>query len=145
MTFLTIEREGHLPSDGTAEHSNAVLDTAATQLAEYFDGSRRDFTVPVRLAGTAFQSAVWKELRELPFGGVLSYGAIGLATGRPTAGRAVGGAVGANPIPIIVPCHRVLAGNGLGGYAGGLPVKRALLAIEGIDGPEPGALGHARL
>jgi methylated-DNA-[protein]-cysteine S-methyltransferase len=124
-----------LPSDGQAEHSNAVLDDAATQLAEYFGGSRHDFTVPVRLAGTAFQSAVWEELQALPFGGVLSYGAIGLATGRPTAGRAVGGAVGANPIPIIVPCHRVLATDGtITGYSAGegIPTKAWLLDHEGI-------------
>jgi methylated-DNA-[protein]-cysteine S-methyltransferase len=112
-----------------------VLDEAVTQLAEYFEGTRHDFTVPVRLAGTEFQTAVWRELQALPFGGVLSYGAIGLATGRPTAGRAVGGAVGANPIPIIVPCHRVLATDGtITGYSAGegIPTKAWLLDHEGI-------------
>lgn len=135
VTSLTIERGGALPSDHLPEHSNDVLDAAAIQLAEYFEGSHRNFTVPVRLSGTAFQSAVWGALRALPFGEVMSYGAIGQATGRPTAGRAVGGAVGANPIPIIVPCHRVLATDGtITGYSAGegIPTKAWLLDHEGI-------------
>ena len=132
---LRIERAGSLPHDDLDENPNAVLQLAAAQLAEYFSGARREFDLPVRLVGTPFQQAVWAELNAIPFGGVLSYGEVGLSTGRPTAGRAVGGAVGANPVPIIVPCHRILASNRrITGYSGGngIPTKQWLLAHEGI-------------
>jgi methylated-DNA-[protein]-cysteine S-methyltransferase len=135
VTSLSIERSGHLPLEGVPENTNAVLDAAARQLSEYFAGRRRAFDVPVRLTGTSFQRAVWKELAALAWGEVASYGTIGIATGRPTAGRAVGGAVGANPVPILVPCHRVLASDGrITGYSGGngIPTKVWLLDHEGI-------------
>ena len=135
ITGLSIERGGHLPYDEQPERSNDVLDRAAQQLTEYFAGARRDFDLPVSLAGTAFQQSVWSQLNDLAFGEVASYGELGLATGRATAGRAVGGAVGANPIPIIVPCHRVLASNNrITGYSGGegIATKAWLLAHEGI-------------
>jgi methylated-DNA-[protein]-cysteine S-methyltransferase len=136
VTSLSIERAGSLPWDDQAEHSNPILDRAASQLAEYFAGTRRSFDLPVTVAGTQFQRAVWNQLAELPYGEVISYGEIGFATGRPTAGRAVGGAVGANPVPIIVPCHRVLASNKrITGYSGGngIPTKVWLLDHEGIE------------
>ena len=135
VTSLAIERGGELPFEDLPERSNPVLDRAIEQLREYFAGTRTDFDLPVSLAGTEFQKAVWSELSSLPFGGVVSYGEIGNATGRATAGRAVGGAVGANPIPIIVPCHRVLASDGrITGYSGGngIPTKVWLLDHEGI-------------
>ncbi|MEQ1736333.1 MAG: methylated-DNA--[protein]-cysteine S-methyltransferase [Rhodoglobus sp.] len=135
ITSLSIERSGFLPDEGRPERSNALLDRAAVQLGEYFAGARRSFDLPVRPRGTTFQESVWRELAEIPFGVVLSYGEIGLATGRATAGRAVGGAVGANPIPIIIPCHRVLGSNGrITGYSGGngVPTKEWLLDHEGI-------------
>jgi len=135
ITSLSIERAGSLPLEEFPENRNAVLDAAVTQLGEYFDGRRRDFDLPVRLEGTEFQKAVWAQLRDLEWGEVASYGSVGLATGRATAGRAVGGAVGANPVPIIVPCHRILAGNGkITGYSGGngIPTKAWLLDHEGI-------------
>ena len=135
IVSLSIERAGTLPLEQFPEHSNAVLDEAVRQLDEYFAGTRHDFDLPVRLVGTAFQQSVWSELRQLGWGEVASYGSVGLATGRPTAGRAVGGAVGANPIPIIVPCHRILASNGrITGYSGGngIPTKAWLLDHEGI-------------
>jgi len=135
VTSLAIERDGHLPHEESPENTNHVLETAVTQLDEYFAGARHDFDVPVLLEGTAFQKAVWAELNALPFGAVASYGSVGLATGRPTAGRAVGGAVGANPVPIIVPCHRILASNGrITGYSAGegVATKSWLLAHEGI-------------
>jgi methylated-DNA-[protein]-cysteine S-methyltransferase len=113
-----------------------VLDAAAVQLDEYFAGHRHDFDVPVELAGTAFQLAVWEQLVDLEWGEVVSYGDLGRGTGRETAGRAVGGAVGANPIPIIVPCHRVLGSDGMiTGYSGGdgIPTKSWLLDHEGIE------------
>jgi methylated-DNA-[protein]-cysteine S-methyltransferase len=135
ITSLSIERAGILPLAQFPEHGNAVLDAAVAQLDEYFRGERHDFDLPVRLVGTAFQQSVWAELRQLAWGEVASYGSVGLATGRPTAGRAVGGAVGANPIPIIVPCHRILASDGrITGYSGGngVPTKAWLLDHEGI-------------
>lgn len=135
ITSLSIERGGELPWEFEPERSTPVLDRAVTQLREYFAGTRRDFDLPISVAGTEFQRAVWAELSELPFGGVASYGEIGNATGRATAGRAVGGAVGSNPIPIIVPCHRVLASDGrITGYSGGngIPTKVWLLDHEGI-------------
>jgi methylated-DNA-[protein]-cysteine S-methyltransferase len=132
---LTIEKNGRLPGDALPENSDEVLDRAVRQLEEYFAGHRRDFDLPIALAGTAFQLAVWEQLVALDFGEVVSYGELGLATGRATAGRAVGGAVGANPIPIIVPCHRVLGSNGrITGYSGGegISTKSWLLEHEGI-------------
>jgi len=132
---LSIERAGALPHDGADESADQVLDRAAEQLDEYFSGERTAFELPVRLRGTEFQRAVWARLNELGFGEVVSYGELGRATGRPTAGRAVGGAVGANPVPIIVPCHRVLASNNrITGYSGGngIPTKAWLLDHEGI-------------
>jgi methylated-DNA-[protein]-cysteine S-methyltransferase len=135
VTGLSIERAGTLPHDAMPEHGNAVLRLAAEQLAEYFSGQRRSFELPVKLVGTPFQQAVWERLRGLAWGEVTSYGSIGIATGRATAGRAVGGAVGANPIPVIVPCHRILASDGrITGYSGGngIPTKAWLLDHEGI-------------
>jgi methylated-DNA-[protein]-cysteine S-methyltransferase len=135
IVSLSIEKDGRLPGDALPEQSDPVLDRAAEQLGEYFAGHRRDFDLPLSLAGTAFQLAVWEQLVALEFGEVVSYGELGMATGRATAGRAVGGAVGANPIPIIVPCHRVLGGDGrITGYSGGagIPTKAWLLEHEGI-------------
>ena len=135
IVSLTIERAGHLPREADPELSNPVLDEAARQLAEYFAGTRHSFDLPLSPSGTAFQKAVWQQLSELAFGEVASYGDIGRATGRPSAARAVGGAIGANPIPIIVPCHRVLDSNGrITGYSGGngIPTKSWLLDHEGI-------------
>ena len=135
ITSLSIERAGHLRYELLPESSNPVLETAAVQLGEYFAGTRTDFDLPLSAAGTDFQRSVWSRISALGFGEVASYGELGLATGRATAGRAVGGAVGANPIPIIVPCHRVLASNNrITGYSGGegIPTKAWLLAHEGI-------------
>jgi len=135
ITSLTIERSGHLRHETLPERSNAVLDQAAKQLGEYFAGKRKNFDLPISVSGTDFQRAVWNQINALGFGEVASYGELGLGTGRATAGRAVGGAVGANPIPIIVPCHRVLASNSrITGYSGGegIPTKAWLLAHEGI-------------
>ena len=103
------------------------------QLDEYFAGTRRVFTIAHRTKGTAFQKAVWKILEQIPYGTNSSYGAIAAAIGQPRAVRAVGTAVGSNPLSIVVPCHRVLtAARRLGGYAGGLTSKQYLLRIEHI-------------
>ncbi len=109
-----------------------LLHQARQQLHAYFAGSTAAFTVPLDLrGGTAFQRAVWQALLAIPRGETLSYGALGQGIGKPAAVRAVGAAVGRNPISVIVPCHRVLGADGsLTGYAGGLPRKQALLALE---------------
>ncbi|KRE26145.1 methylated-DNA--[protein]-cysteine S-methyltransferase [Agromyces sp. Soil535] len=135
VTGLSIECEGALPHDGEPERSNDVLDDARTQLREYFAGARTRFDVPVRLTGTPFQQAVWAELERLGWGEATSYGALAAAVGKPGSARAIGGAVGANPIPIIVGCHRVLASDGrITGYSGGdgIPTKLWLLGHEQI-------------
>jgi methylated-DNA-[protein]-cysteine S-methyltransferase len=136
ITSLAIEKDGWLPFSDRQERSNDVLDRAAAQLEEYFDGQRHSFDLPVEVSGTEFQKQIWSKLVELEWGEVASYGELGLATGRPTAGRAVGGAVGANPVPIIVPCHRVLASGGrITGYSAGegVATKAWLLDHEGIS------------
>jgi len=102
------------------------------QLKAYASGQPVRFTVPLDLrAGTAFQQAVWRTLRKIPRGETRSYAWVARKIGKPKAARAVGAACGANPVPIIVPCHRVVASDGsLGGFGGGLPLKRRLLALE---------------
>ncbi len=145
VVSLAIERDGMLPHDEVEERPDAVTELAVTQLREYFAGERHDFEVPVSLAGTAFQLSVWDRLAALPWGEVISYGELGRATGRATAGRAVGGAVGANPVPIIVPCHRVLGASGvITGYSAGagIPTKAWLLEPEGIPHRVPAPAPH---
>lgn len=116
-----------------AEHANAVTTLAAHELAAYFAGTATTFTVPLHPQGTAFQQNVWRQLSTIPFGETRSYGDIANALANPKAVRAVGAANGRNPIAIIVPCHRVIGGNGtLTGYAGGLERKAWLLRHEGI-------------
>jgi methylated-DNA-[protein]-cysteine S-methyltransferase len=108
-----------------------VLHDAIRQLAEFFDGQRTTFDVKLALRGTPFQLGVWRELLRIPYGETRSYAQIAKAIGRPAAIRAVGAANGANPIPIIVPCHRVIGSNGsLTGFGGGIDVKRWLLDFE---------------
>jgi methylated-DNA-[protein]-cysteine S-methyltransferase len=113
---------------------HAVLQHAKEQLREYFAGQRTVFDLPLDLSsGTAFQQRVWQGLLTIPLGQTVSYGHISESLGNPKAVRAVGGAVGRNPIGIIVPCHRVIGSNGaLTGYAGGLDRKTLLLQLEGI-------------
>lgn len=141
-----VQRQRHEPPAGhlAAWHrvaSHPVLDAAAQQLDEYFAGRRQRFELPLDLGqGTAFQRAVWQALLAIPCGATLSYGALAAGLGKPQAVRAVGTAVGRNPLGIVVPCHRVLGANGaLTGYAGGLDRKQALLQLEGarIDNAHP--------
>jgi methylated-DNA-[protein]-cysteine S-methyltransferase len=116
------------------------------QLAEYFEGARREFDLALAPDGTSFQKAVWSELCRIPFGARISYGELARRLGRPDAARAVGAANGANPIAIVVPCHRVVGSDGsLTGYGGGLPIKRWLLDHEaGLRRlPVAGAAGPA--
>ena len=120
------------PSNG--EQIPAPLVAAMAQLEEYFAGQRRRFDLPLELDGTDFQRRVWLGLSQIPYGETVSYAEMATMVGRPHAYRAVGQANGANPVPIVLPCHRVVAsGGGLGGYGGGLPMKRQLLALEGLD------------
>jgi len=101
------------------------------QLTEYFSGKRRQFDLPLRLHGTAFQIRVLRALQEIPYGETVSYGDIARRIGRPKAVRAVGSANGRNPIPIVIPCHRVIGANGdLTGFGGGLKTKEMLLRLE---------------
>ena len=135
ITSLSMERACRLPLDDHPERSTAVLDLAVGQLEEYFAGERRHFELPLNLGGTEFQRSVWQRLAELEYGTFTSYGELGLEIGRPGSGRAIGGAVGANPVPIIVGCHRVLAGNGrITGFSAGegIATKAWLLDHEGI-------------
>ena len=107
---------------------------AAVQLTEYFCSKRRAFDLPLSPRGTAFQRAVWRELQAVPFGRTVSYRELGERLGKPSASRAVGGAVGANPLLIVVPCHRVIRTDGaLGGFSAGLDAKVKLLELEGIQ------------
>jgi len=114
---------------GAAEHP--LLASAVAQLAEYFDGRRTTFDLPLAPAGTDFQLAAWRALRSIPFGTTVSYGEQAAAMGDRHKARAVGAANGRNPIPIVVPCHRVVGSNGhLTGFAGGIGVKAWLLEHE---------------
>ncbi|CAN5652483.1 methylated-DNA--[protein]-cysteine S-methyltransferase [soil metagenome] len=106
---------------------------ALAQLDEYFAGERTEFDLALDTGGTPFQQEVWAGLRRIPHGETMSYGELAEHLGRPGASRAVGSANGRNPIPIIIPCHRVIAADGtLGGYGGGLACKTQLLALEGV-------------
>lgn len=115
----------------TVGGTSALLERLEEQLAEYFSGARRDFDLPIDMPGSAFQERVWAELRRIPYGETISYRQLAERVGAGTAYRAVGRANGSNRVPILVPCHRVVAANGgLGGYGGGLPAKRRLLDLE---------------
>ena len=120
-----------LDNGDPTEPDSPVLEEAARQLAEYFRGARKVFDLPLRPIGTEFQLRVWQALREIPFGETRTYGDIARRLGRPGAARAVGMANHRNPLPVFIPCHRVVGANGaLTGYAGGLMRKRALLQLE---------------
>ncbi|MCF8550178.1 MAG: methylated-DNA--[protein]-cysteine S-methyltransferase [Pontimonas sp.] len=135
ITAVTIgKRPSSKPSVSPADAD--VLHRAARQLGEYFEGSRTAFDLPLHWSGTRFQEAIWSELTAIPFGEKLTYDELGQRAGLGRAPRAVGGAVGRNPIPIIVPCHRVLGASGtITGYSAGdgIPTKEKLLRHEGID------------
>src|SRR5690348_2552613 len=112
-------------------HSEQALAFARVQLEEYFAGTRQVFKLPLHPFGTPFQLAVWQELARIPYGATISYGELAQRIGQPQAMRAVGAANGRNPLPIVLPCHRVIGANGsLTGFGGGLPTKRFLLAME---------------
>ena len=115
-----------------SEGSNEVLDLTRNQLGEYFDGERMDFDLPLAPQGTAFQEQVWRTLATIPYGETISYSQLAQRVGKPSAMRAVGAANGRNPLPIVLPCHRVIGADGsLTGFGGGLPTKQFLLQLEG--------------
>jgi len=120
------------PDESTPEGpSNPLLGEAVDQLHAYFAGELREFDLPLDFQGTDFQKRVWRELLNIPYGRTCSYSHVAAAIGAPAAVRAVGAANGRNPIPIVVPCHRVIGrGGSLVGYGGGLPLKRFLLDLE---------------
>ena len=113
------------------QNPNPVTALAVKEMLEYFSGKRKSFTVSIRFDGTEFQNKVWSALCEIPYGETASYSDIARAVGSPRACRAIGSANNKNPVPIIVPCHRVIGKNGaLVGYAGGIEIKKKLLQIE---------------
>jgi methylated-DNA-[protein]-cysteine S-methyltransferase len=122
--------EGVSPGVPPMEAAAGLPALAATQLVAYTKGQRRDFDLPLDLRGTDFQRAVWSQLLAIPYGATRTYGELAARLGRPGASRAVGLAAGRNPLPVIVPCHRLVATGGLGGFSAGLGRKRVLLSLE---------------
>jgi len=134
-----LQRDGIQIRQGEDEYNS----WAASELDEYFAGRLFCFAVPLDLRGTTFQRQVWQSLQNIPYGETISYSELARSLGRAKAARAVGGAVGSNPISIIVPCHRVIGANGtLTGYGGGLPIKRALLDLEADARDKTGRVRH---
>lgn len=127
--------EFHAMENEAGNDSDPVLLETEKQLMEYFAGQRRDFDLPLASEGTEFQKKVWAQLRKIPYGETVTYGEIAKRLGLATiVSRAVGAANGANPLPIVVPCHRVIGADGrLTGYSSGLDIKRALLLLENPD------------
>lgn len=132
ITALYFEGQKHLPAQlPPPTPPNALLRALRAQVSDYFDGSLTRFDLPLAPRGSAFQQAVWQALLAIPHGATVSYGELAARLGRPAAVRAVGAAIGRNPLSIVIPCHRVVGkGGDLTGYAGGLPRKAALLALE---------------
>jgi methylated-DNA-[protein]-cysteine S-methyltransferase len=143
-----VEMHFHGRTKDEWQRDDSAFDDVALQFREYFDGKRREFDLPLAPAGTPFQLSVWNVLRTIPYGWTWSYLDVANAIGRPDACRAVGAANGANPLPIVVPCHRVIGTNGsLTGFGGGIDVKRHLLALEGglpAEGKKRAREGHSQ-
>lgn len=120
------------PGRDAWKRDTGALRDAREQLLEYFDGGRRQFDLRLAPSGTPFQMKVWNTLARIPYGATWSYRDLAASIGKPTATRAVGAANGRNPLPIVLPCHRVIGADGsLTGFGGGLPTKRFLLELEG--------------
>ncbi len=123
--------EGAEPKNEIILNETELHKQTLVQLNEYFEGKRKDFTLPLAPAGTVFQRAVWSELQKIPYGETRTYRQIAQAVGSPNACRAVGSANHNNPIPFLIPCHRVIgSGGGMTGYAGGIEMKQRLLSLE---------------
>ncbi|MFN8622492.1 MAG: methylated-DNA--[protein]-cysteine S-methyltransferase [Chloroflexota bacterium] len=131
--LLMQDQKHGVPVDDAWVEDPAAFAEATRQLDEYFAGARRTFDLPLDPHGTPFQQEVWLQLRTIPMGTTTTYGDIAARVGRPHASRAVGAAIGRNPIAIVVPCHRVVGASGaLTGFAGGVERKAALLRLEGV-------------
>lgn len=138
ISFPTRKGAPAAPEPGWRQDA-APLAEAMRQIAGYFEGTRLDFSLPLAFAGEPLQNAVWEALREIPYAQTRSYGQIATRVGDVSAARAVGAACGANPLPIVIPCHRVVGADGsLTGFGGGLPTKRFLLDLEQRVRPQPG-------
>ncbi|WP_281797656.1 methylated-DNA--[protein]-cysteine S-methyltransferase [Tepidanaerobacter syntrophicus] len=121
-------------SKSTLIYNQRKIEPYKAQIEEYFKGQRRVFDIPLDLKGTDFQISVWEALLNIPYGTTKTYSQVAAEIGRPKATRAVGGAIGANPVSIVVPCHRVIGKDGsLTGFGGGLEIKKKLLKLEGIS------------
>lgn len=140
LTHINFQRsDSPLPIQPAWTRNDNAFEDIAMQLSEYFAGNRQTFDLPLDPVGTDFQQGVWRALIEIPFGETWTYGEIAQHLGQPTASRAVGAANGRNPLPIVIPCHRVIGSNGkLTGYRGGVKFKEALLELEGaLPGKQP--------
>lgn len=136
LRYIFFPRNGKeaRPERGWVESATGPVAQTVEQLHEYFAGRRREFDLPLAVEGTEFQQTVWRALQEIPYGETISYGELARRVGNPKASRAAGSANGKNRIPIVIPCHRVIAAGGkLGGFGGGLSVKEALLKLEGAE------------
>ena len=142
--LTAIEFDGQYGADEGQEVRDAVLAACADQLTDYFAARRQTFDLPLAASGTQFQRSVWDALARIPYGELRSYGDIARSIGNPAAVRAVGAANGRNPLPIVVPCHRVIGSNGaLTGFGGGLEIKSYLLELEGaLDAAHRGTSGR---
>lgn len=128
VTKIDLRKRGQRSPKGEFEHQ------VCRELNEYFAGVRKAFTFPIKTEGSQFYQSVWHELTRIPYGETVTYGELARVLGNPGAARAVGTANGRNPIPIVIPCHRVVAAGGkLGGYGGGLTLKRRLLDLEAAN------------
>lgn len=143
LSFVALRGDAEIARDAARRGEAVAWDSdraapAAAQLGEYFAGRRTAFDLPLAPRGTAFQQRVWAELARIPFGETVSYRALAARVGNPAAVRAVGRANATNPLPVVVPCHRVIGADGsLTGYAGGVPAKEWLLALERRAAPVP--------
>ena len=137
LRYVSFQRgKGAKAPESQWQQADAPFRDAIKQLKEYFRGKRQVFDLPLNPKGTPFQLKVWRALAEIPYGQTRSYAQIASRVGKPKAVRAVGLANGRNPLPIVLPCHRVIGKNGqLVGYGGGLPTKQALLQLEGVGLP----------
>jgi len=143
LTDLTVTTNGEAVTQiEFGKHTERLADSklerqVENELRQYFEGQRKDFTIPIVAAGSAFNMKVWERVARIPYGQTKTYGEIAREFGNKGAARAVGAANGRNPLPIVIPCHRVVAAGGkLGGFGGGLPLKRKLLELEGSNCPE---------
>ena len=145
LTRIWLPTEHRRAVGGERRADPAPFTAAVRQLEAWFAGTRRSFDLPLAPGGTPFHSEVWDLVAAIPWGEITTYGALARRLGRPSAMRAVGAANGRNPLPLVVPCHRVIGADGhLTGYAGGLPLKRTLLEREGLS-VEPGGGGRVRM